>query len=136
EPRGSDVIVGALLVEPVDPTCVTGVIYFNNTGYIGMCGHGSIGVVRTLQYLRRIDFGEHRIETPVGVITATLHPDDSVTIENVPSFRQAAGVTVEVPGHGPITGDVAWGGNWFFLVEHHGQELKATNVRALGDFAL
>ena len=131
EPRGSDVIVGALLVEPTDPSCVAGVIYFNNTGYLGMCGHGSIGLMRTLQHMGRISHGEHRVETPVGVITATLHENGSVSIDNVPSYRQATCVTVQVPGHGPITGDVAWGGNWFYLVGHHGQDLDIANADAL-----
>ena len=116
EPRGSDVLVGALLLEPVDPTCVIGVLYFNNVGNLLMCGHGIIGVVATLAYLNRITPGTHRIETPVGIVSAHLHSDMSVTLENVRSFRTAASVTVEVPGYGPVTGDIAWGGNWFFLV--------------------
>ncbi|HYE97065.1 MAG TPA: 4-hydroxyproline epimerase [Rubricoccaceae bacterium] len=115
EPRGSDVVVGALLVEPEDAGCAAGVIFFNNVGYLGMCGHGTIGVVATLAHLGWIGPGEHRFETPVGEITATLHADGSVSVANVPSYRHRAGVTVEVPGVGPVVGDVAWGGNWFFL---------------------
>lgn len=134
EPRGSDVVVGALLCEPVDPTCATGVIYFNNVGYLGMCGHGTIGLVATLAYMNRIQPGEHRIETPVGVVTAILHESGEVTVGNVPSYRSAKRAAVEIPGHGTVFGDVAWGGNWFFLVgdqEGHGQELTLDNVEGL-----
>ena len=135
EPRGSEVLVGALLCEPVDATCVAGVIFFNNVGALGMCGHGTIGLIATLRHLGRIGAGVHRIETSVGAVTATLHDDGRVTVENVPSFRKARAVTVEVPGLGPITGDVAWGGNWFFLVEQHGQSLAFSNVERLTDVA-
>jgi 4-hydroxyproline epimerase len=135
EPHGSDVLVGALLCEPVDPGCATGVIFFNNVSYLGMCGHGTIGVITTLAYLGRIGAGEHRIETPAGLVRATLHEDGRVSVHNVPSYRYAAGVTVEVPGHGGVRGDVAWGGNWFFLVEDHGQELAFARVEPLTDFA-
>jgi 4-hydroxyproline epimerase len=121
EPRGSDAIVGAWLVPPVDRSCAAGVIYFNNAGYLGMCGHGTIGLAVTLRYLGRIAPGVHRIETPVGVVTATLHEDSSVSVTNVPSHRAARGLRVEVPGVGVVTGDVAWGGNWFYLVESHGE---------------
>jgi 4-hydroxyproline epimerase len=135
EPRGSDVLVGALLCKPVDTTCAAGVIFFNNVGGLGMCGHGTIGLVATLKYLGQIGTGVHRIETPVGVVAATLHDDGRVTVENVPSFRKARAVTVEVPGLGAITGDVAWSGNWFFLVEQHGQSLSLANVERLTDVA-
>jgi len=134
EPRGSDVLVGALLVEPADPSCKTGVIFFNNVGYLGMCGHGSIGVVATLAYQGRIQPGEHRIDTPVGAISARLHPSGQVSVQNVPSYRHAKGVMVKVAGHGAVAGDVAWGGNWFFLVDGHGQELNLANVEHLTDF--
>ena len=133
EPRGSDVMVGAMLVEPSDKSCVCGVIFFNNVGCLAMCGHGTIGLVVTLAHLGRIQPGDHRIETPVGIVTATLHPNGEVSVANVPSFRKAKAVTVDVPGAGKITGDVAWGGNWFFLVSQSGLELKLTNVEALTD---
>lgn len=128
EPRGSDVMVGALLCPPVDPSAATGVIFFNNVGYLGMCGHGTIGLVATLAHLGRITPGLHKIETPVGDISATLAPSGEVTIENVPSHRSAKAVTVEVPGLGPITGDIAYGGNWFFLVEEHQIPLGLANL--------
>ncbi len=135
EPRGSDVLVGALLCEPVDKSCATGVIFFNNVGYLGMCGHGTIGVVTTLAHLGRISTGEHRIETPVGVVCATLRPDGSVTVENVASYRHRAGVTVTVANFGAVNGDIAWGGNWFFLVDDPPLRLDLANVNQLTDFA-
>ena len=136
EPRGNDAIVGAWLVPPSDPSCAAGVIFFNNAGYLGMCGHGTIGLAVTLAYLGRIPHGEHRIETPVGVVTATLHTDSSVSVTNVPSHRAAHAVRVEAPGIGAVTGDIAWGGNWFYLIESHGQELAPANVGALTDYCV
>jgi 4-hydroxyproline epimerase len=135
EPRGSDVIVGALLCEPTDPACAAGVIFFNNVAYLGMCGHGTIGLVASLAYLGRISAGVHRIETPVGVVSATLHRSGRVTVENVPSFRHRCCVALDVPGHGRIIGDVAWGGNWFYLVENHGKTLSLQNADELTEFA-
>ena len=134
EPRGSDVLVGALIKESTDKTCTAGVIFFNNVGVLQMCGHGTIGLVVTLAHLGRIKPGEHRIETCVGVVTAMLHEDGSVSVANVASYRKAKDVTVNVPGIGNVTGDVAWGGNWFFLVDQHGQELAFSNVEKLTDY--
>jgi 4-hydroxyproline epimerase len=136
EPRGSDVLVGALLCEPHAPDCAAGVIFFNNVGYLGMCGHGTIGLVASLAFMGRIGAGRHRIDTPVGVVEAELHADGSVTVDNVASYRSRAQVTVDVPGHGPVTGDVAWGGNWFFLVSSHGLELGVHNVEALTAYSV
>jgi 4-hydroxyproline epimerase len=134
EPRGSEVIVGALLCEPVDESCAAGVIFFNNVGYLGMCGHGTIGLVASLAHLGRIGPGVHRIETPVGVVSTTLHASGAVTVENVPSFRAASFVPVDVPGHGRVRGDIAWGGNWFYLVENHGKVLSLDNVDELTEY--
>ena len=134
EPRGSDSIVGALLCEPVDKSCVTGVIFFNNVGYLGMCGHGTIGVVVTLAYLGQIGPGNHRIETPVGIVEALLDEHGEVTVANVPSYRLASKVSVNVTGHGPVVGDIAWGGNWFFLVNDHGHDISLGNLEVLTDF--
>ena len=134
EPRGSEVIVGALLAKPQAADCVAGAIFFNNVGYLGMCGHGMIGLVATLAYLGKIKPGEHKIETPVGVVSATLHASGAVSVTNVPSWRVKKDVTVEVPGIGRVTGDVAWGGNWFFLVENHGQNLVLARVEELSGF--
>jgi 4-hydroxyproline epimerase len=134
EPRGSDVLVGALLVPPTDPACAAGVIFFNNAGYLGMCGHGMIGVGVTLAHLKRIRPGEHLIETPVGAVNIRLGSSTRVTIRNVPAYRHQRSVTVEVPGYGSVTGDVAWGGNWFFLVrEHTCERARRLNV---SDFEL
>ena len=134
EPRGSDVIVGALLCEPVDRTCAAGVIFFNNVGYLGMCGHGTIGLIVSLAYLGRVRPGVHRIETSVGEVSAVLHESGEVTVNNVASYRSAAGVAVNVPVHGQVRGDVAWAGNWFFLVQDHKMDLKPGNVDELTDF--
>ena len=125
EPRGSDVLVGGLLCEPLDTSCAAGIIFFNNTGYLGMCGHGTIGLVETLRFLGRIECGVHRIETPVGIVAAELLADGQVAIENVPSYRWIESASVEVPGLGLVTGDVAWGGNWFFLVKDPIENLDA-----------
>ena len=136
EPRGNDVIVGALLCAPQDPANTAGVIFFNNTGYLGMCGHGTIGLVASLAYLGRIQPGTHGIETPVGTVTTTLHEDGSVSVRNVPAYRLHHRLQVQVPGHGTVTGDVAWGGNWFFLVSEaaHGQRVASDNLAALTDY--
>jgi 4-hydroxyproline epimerase len=136
EPRGSDVMVGALLSAPTDPSCAAGVVFFNNVSTLGMCGHGTIGLLVTLHWLGRARFGVHHIETPVGIVSAALHDANTVSVQNVPSYRHARGVTVNVPGHGPVTGDVAWGGNWFYLVENHGQRLDMGNVATLTDFTV
>ena len=133
EPRGSDVLVGALLVAPHAPDCDFGVIFFNNVGALGMCGHGAIGLMITLAHLGRVRPGTHRIDTPVGPVSATLHPYGKVSVANVPSYRQQASVSVEVPGIGVVLGDVAWGGNWFFLVRSPVWELSIQNVETLTD---
>lgn len=134
EPRGSDAVVGALLCDPSDPSCAAGVIFFNNVGYLGMCGHGTIGLIVTLAHLNRMKPGEYFIETPVGKVATKLHENGDVSVQNVPSYRTATGVTVEIPDHGPVRGDVAWGGNWFFLVNNHGMDLRAEKIEELTDF--
>lgn len=131
EPRGSEVLVGALLCEPADPSACAGVIFFNNTGYLGMCGHGTIGLVVSLAHLGRIGPGTHKIETPVGTVEATLHDDRSVSVRNVPSYRYRKHVPVQVPGHGLVHGDIAWGGNWFFLIADHGLRVAGDNLDEL-----
>jgi len=131
EPRGHDVLVGALLCPSPRPDCLTGVIFFNNTGYLGMCGHGLIGVVATLRHLGRLEPGVCRIDTPVGVVEAVLHPGGEVGLTNVEAYRAARDVVVDVPGHGPVRGDVAWGGNWFYLVKEYQEPLVLGNVGRL-----
>ena len=135
EPRGSDPVVGALLVPPTDPACAAAVIFFNNVGVLNMCGHGTIGLAVTLGHLGRIGAGTHRVETPVGVVSVDYDGRHTAAIDNVPSYRHAKGVTVDVPGLGPITGDVAWGGNWFFLVDRPQEELTLARVDRLTDLA-
>jgi 4-hydroxyproline epimerase len=124
EPRGSDVMVGAYLLPATRADCIAGVVFFNNVGYLGMCGHGAIGVVETLRWLGRVQAGVFQLETPVGVVRVELHEDGRVTIANVPSYRLAARVALDVPGHGRVHGDIAWGGNWFFLVDDHGLDIR------------
>src|SRR3954470_4983854 len=135
EPRGSEAVVGALLCQPVDPTCSAGVIFFNNVGYLGMCGHGTMGLVVTLAYLGRIGRGTHRIETPVGIVEAQLHAGGEVTVSNVASYRTQSDVSVPVEGFGTVTGDVAWGGNWFFLTYDCPFELSLNNLDRLTDYS-
>ena len=135
EPRGSDVLVGAMLVKPQDPDCVTGVIFFDNVQFLGMCGHGTIGLVKTLEYLGKISPGRHRIETSVGVVSVELGVNGFISLTNVPAYRKAKSAMIEVPGFGSIAGDVAWGGNWFYFVESHAHELLMQNVDQLTDFA-
>ena len=134
EPRGADAIVGALLCPPVDASCSAGVIFFNNVGYLGMCGHGTIGLIKTLAYLDRIQEGLHRLETPVGMVEARLHSTGEVTVSNVPSFRSAENLRIEVEGFGTVTGDVAWGGNWFFLSHDCPLALTMKNLDQLTDY--
>ncbi len=136
EPRGHDAIVGALFCEPVNPNCSAGVIFFNNVGFLGMCGHGTIGLVKTLEHMGRISAGTHTIETPVGTIEAELSRDGMVTITNVPSYRHAKDVAVEVEDYGTVIGDVAYGGNWFFLVGEHPLTLELRNLEELTNFSV
>jgi 4-hydroxyproline epimerase len=141
EPRGSDVLVGAWLLEPDEPedpgepACDAAAIFFNNVGYLGMCGHGTIGVSVTLAHMGRIAPGEHRLQTPVGVVPFVLDGPNRVSISNVPAYRHRKSVTVDVAGYGPVTGDVAWGGNWFFLAGDNGRRLEKSNVDGLTEFA-
>jgi 4-hydroxyproline epimerase len=135
EPRGSDTVVGALLCPPQRADCQLGVIFFNNVGLLGMCGHGTIGVIASLAHAGQLRAGAVRIDTPVGPVDARLRDDGEIEVANVPSYRQAGGVTVEVPGAGAVRGDIAWGGNWFFLVEGRADlALELANVEALTDF--
>ncbi len=135
EPRGSEVLVGALLCKPKSPASSAGVIFFNNSGYLGMCGHGTIGLIKTLQHLKRIDIGTHTIETPVGDVRCTLYEDGSVSVRNVPAYRYRKDVSLDVEGIGSITGDIAWGGNWFFLVNDHGYTISPDNLEQLTDIS-
>jgi len=135
EPRGSDPLVGALLVEPHHADCDLGVIFFNNVGYLGMCGHGTLGVLASLSFMGKLAPGVVRIDTPVGVVRAELKATGDISVDNVVSYRSAAGVVVDVPGVGPVAGDIAWGGNWFFLVSEHDELVDLGRVDALTQFA-
>ncbi len=135
EPRGSDALVGALLCEPHREDCDAGVIFFNNTGYLGMCGHASIGLAVTLHYLERAPLGTLRLDTPVGPVSVQLHDANTATITNVPSYRYRSDVNVVVEGLGSVQGDIAWGGNWFFLVKQSPVPLESNNIKALSDAA-
>ncbi|MDO7830146.1 proline racemase family protein [Providencia huashanensis] len=136
EPRGNDILVGALLCKPQNPAAAAGVIFFNNEGYLGMCGHGTIGLVASLHFLGQVSYGKHLIETPVGEVTAELHQDGSVSIQNVYSYRYRKGVQIDVPEVGTITGDIAWGGNWFFLVENSPVAVNFQQVNLLTEICL
>jgi proline racemase len=134
EPRGSHTMVGALLRPAVNPGSCTGVIFFNNVGYLGMCGHGSIGVIRTLMHMGQIGPGRHALDTPVGTVGVELHADGRISIDNVESYRHAADVQVSVPGHGTVRGDIAWGGNWFFITSDVPLPLEIRHQRELGAY--
>ena len=135
EPRGFDAMVGALLCPPDDPSCATGIVFFDTAGNLGMCGHGTIGVAATLAFLGRIAPGTHRFETPVGVVAVEAKSANEIAVENVESYRREAGASVEVEGLGRVTGDVAWGGNWFFQCPKAPLPLEMENVPALTDAA-
>ena len=136
EPRGSDVLVGGLLTPPVSTRSAAGILFFNNVGYLGMCGHGTIGLIVTLAHLGRLTAGRHRIDTPVGTIGVTLEESGAVTVRNVPAFRFRKACRLAVPGHGEVTGDIAWGGNWFFICEDHGLRLTPDRIPALLEFTI
>ena len=136
EPYGQEAMVGALLVEPVDPSCVTGVIYFDAAAVIGMCGHGTIGLAATLAHIGKIGIGTHKIETPVGIVEVTLTDKNTVTVQNIESYRFRKGVSVEVEGIGTVVGDVSYGGNWFFIVDDSPTPVVPSNIRALTEIGI
>ncbi len=129
-------LVGALLCTPHEPDCTAGVIFFNEAGPLGMCGHATMGLAVSLYHMGHIDLGHHRFDTPVGTVTANLKSTHEVSVENVESYRNRAGVILAVDGLGPIVGDVAWGGNWFFLARRSPVALVLENVEALTDAAI
>ncbi|MDB4711981.1 proline racemase family protein [Verrucomicrobiales bacterium] len=136
EPRGFEAMVGALLCEPTDPKSAAGVIFFNNSGVLKGCIHGTMGLIKTLEFMGRISTGSHDIETPVGTIKAELREDGSVSVTNVPSYRYLSNVEIDVEGFGKVLGDVAWGGNWFYLIEGYGPEIKLINLKDLSSFSI
>ncbi|AIE84207.1 proline racemase family protein [Fimbriimonas ginsengisoli] len=133
EPRGNDVLVGAILTKPVNEGSTVGVVFFNNVGYLGMCGHGTIGVVETLRLQQRVQPGEVKIDTPVGTVSAELLENGEVSIRNVVSYRHLAGVRIDVPGLGSVVGDVGYGGNWFYIVHEPHFEIELDRSAELTD---
>lgn len=134
EPRGNEVAIGAALFEPSEPDCIGDLVFFNNKGYLGMCGHGTIGVLTTLAHMGRLSPGTVRLNTVAGPVNATLHDRSSVTVQNVPSYRWRKDVSVDIPDVGTVVGDVAYGGNWFFLVKSPHLAVKFQNLDALTAF--
>jgi 4-hydroxyproline epimerase len=135
EPRGSDPLVGALLLRPHRADCEFGVIYFNNVGYLGMCGHGTIGVIASLKFAGRLRPGAIKLDTPVGAVDVRLEPDGRISVANVVSYRSQRQLVVDVAGIGAVAGDVAWGGNWFFLISEHGRSLDLRHVESLTEYS-
>jgi 4-hydroxyproline epimerase len=131
EPYGQEAMVGALLTEPTNPECVAGVIYFDAAAVIGMCGHGTIGVAATLAHIGKIGIGTHKIETPVGIVEVTLSDKNTITVRNIDSYRFKKAITLEVEGIGKVTGDIAYGGNWFFMVDDSPTPVLPSNIRGL-----
>lgn len=131
EPYGQEAMVGALLTPPTNPECAAGVIFFDAAAVIGMCGHGAIGLTATLAHMGKIGIGTHKIETPVGIVEVTLSDKNTVTVENVDSYRFKKAVTVDVDGIGTVTGDIAYGGNWFFMIDDSPTPVIPKNIRGL-----
>lgn len=133
EPRGFEAMVGALLRPATDPKCETGVVYYTPAGALNMCGHATIGLVITLAHMGRIDIGTHYIETPIGIVKTELKKGNEVSIQNIESYRYKKDVTFKVDGLGVVTGDIAWGGNWFFLTKDIPCALNYENIPQLLD---
>lgn len=141
EPRGSECMVGALVTPPERNDSLCGVIFFNNVGYLGMCGHGTIGVAVALAHAGRAQTGRHAIDTPVGQVQFELLADGHVRIQNVPSYCLQRQVVVDLPkdiGGSllQVRGDIAWGGNWFFLVDVPYLRIELSNLNELNRIAM
>lgn len=136
EPRGHEAIVGAFLCKPTNPDCVAGVIFFNNVGTLNGCLHGTMGVAVTMLHLGLIEIGEHKLETPSGVVSFTISHSGQVRVRNVRSYCYQQDVVIEIPEYGPVKGDIAWGGNWFFLTNPPPQiKIECHNIEKLTHFA-
>ncbi len=131
EPRGSDVWVGAAVIEPSGPSENMGVVFFNNVGFLGMCGHGTIGVAVALKHLGLIELGQFALDTPVGTVQVDLRTSSEASIANVDSTRFRHSVPLDLGGGDRLHGDIAWGGNWFFISEDHGLEVSLDNLDGL-----
>lgn len=130
EPRAPVACVGALLCRASDSRHAFGVVFFNAAGLLGMCGHATIGLATTLAARRLIDPGEFSLETPVGSVAVRLRSDGAVEFDNVEAYRAQAAVDLVVDGR-VVRGDVAWGGNWFFLVDEASRSLDETAAEDL-----
>ena len=128
EPKGHDAVVGALLTPPVNPGSAAGVIFFNDVGYLGMCGHALIGSVETLRFMGALKEDRVQLDTPPGTVSAEIEADGTVVCRGVPSYLFRENVAVDVPGLGHVTGDVGYGGNWFFLVESYSGKLGMNRI--------
>jgi 4-hydroxyproline epimerase len=131
EPRGHDAMVGALITAPIRKEALAGVIFFNDVGVLGMCGHALIGTVETLRFLGRIQGDSVELDTPAGAVSAIIDSDQQIVIQNVPSRLHQEHVEIEVPGIGSVIGDIAYGGNWFFLVNSPSFNLELRELDAL-----
>ncbi|HET7356643.1 MAG TPA: proline racemase family protein [Nocardioidaceae bacterium] len=125
EPRGHASMSGAILQPPTRPDADFGVLYIEVSGCLPMCGHGTIGVATVLVETGMVEVTEPvtsvRLDTPAGLVVAEVAVEDgaatAVTIRNVPSYAHRLGACVEVPGLGPVRYDLAYGGNFYAMVE-------------------
>ncbi|MFY8151012.1 MAG: 4-hydroxyproline epimerase, partial [Hyphomicrobiales bacterium] len=124
EPRGHDLMSGSILYPPTRPDCDVAILFIETSGCLPMCGHGTIGTVTMaiengLVHPRTP--GELRLDTPAGLVIARYRQEgpfvESVRLTNVPSFVAGTGYAVEVEGLGTLTVDVAYGGNFYAIVE-------------------
>lgn len=136
EPRGHDAIVGALLLPPVEPGSHAGVVFFNDVGYLGMCGHGLMGVARTMASMGMGPSDHLTIDTPAGTVHARLLGEAEVEIRNVPPLVHRRDLVIEVPSLGSVVGDVVYGGNWFFLTQIPNEPLVYARRDRLLELAL
>ena len=127
EPRGHDMMSGGLFYPPTRPDSDLGILFIESSGCLPMCGHGTIGLVTFGIENGLIEArtpGRLRIEVPAGVIDVEYVENagrvESVRIYNVPSYLAAEGLRIEVPGFGPLTVDVAYGGNFYAIIEPQG----------------
>jgi 4-hydroxyproline epimerase len=131
EPRGTEALVAAVLGPPETPSSRAGVVYFDRAGVLGMCGHGTIGLVATLAHEGRLAPGPATLDTPVGPVRTELHADGSVSVENVAAHRTVVDRSVRLDAETTVVGDVVWGGNWFFVVDPSPIPLVAARIPEL-----
>ncbi|MFI5747119.1 proline racemase family protein [Streptomyces sp. NPDC051644] len=125
EPRGHASMSGAILQPPTRPDADFGVLFIEVSGYLPMCGHGTIGVATVLVETGMVEVTEPvttvRLDTPAGLVSVDVRVKDgaatAVTLTNVPAFSVALDRTVDVPGYGPVRYDLAYGGNFYAMVQ-------------------